>query len=92
MGWRLVAFMDTCSPVDSRSSIPRAGGSVVDEAAYKFHQLVGGFAHGGHDGDHLVRPACFFAMSFLRPSDALRRSDGRPEFAYDYDMVLFSSG
>ena len=57
---------------------------VVVERGGKAHQLVGGFAHGGHDGDHLV-PGLLLRNELLRDHlDALRRSDGRaPEFAYD---------
>ena len=77
------SVMDTCSPVDSRRSIS-ARGRIVVERGGKAHELVGGFAHGGHDGDHLV-PGLLLRNELLRDHlDALRRSDGRaPEFAYD---------
>ena len=57
---------------------------IVVERGRKAHELVGGFAHGGHDGDHLV-PGLLLRNELLRDHlDALRRSDGRaPEFCYD---------
>mgnify|MGYP000500202218 CR=1 FL=1 len=67
-----------------QEAVHLARGRIAVERRGKADELVGGFAHGGHDGDHLV-PGLLLRNELLRDHlDALRRSDGRaPEFAYD---------
>ena len=66
-----------------QEAVHLARGRIAVERRGKADELVGGFAHGGHDGDHLVP---------LRDLlDALGRSHRRAaEFAYDQRHIVLS--
>ena len=57
---------------------------VIVERGGQAHQLVGGLAHGGHHGDHVMAGLLLRDQLLRNHLDALGACNGRaPEFAYD---------